>query len=111
MSRVAGIAREHALPVIEDACQMPGAMIEGRMAGNWGDIGILSFGGGKLLSAGHGGAMLASSSEIKQHAHFYCHRGNHAYPLSELQPAAPLSQLERLDERNRRLEASASKWL
>src|ERR1051326_3359878 len=48
MSRVVNIAREHGLAVIEDACQMPGALIEGRKAGTWGDIGVISFGGSKL---------------------------------------------------------------
>jgi dTDP-4-amino-4,6-dideoxygalactose transaminase len=108
MTRVTEIAREHGLPVIEDACQMPGATIEGRVAGTWGHIGVLSFGGSKLLSAGRGGAMLTSSPEIRQRAQIYCHRGNHAYPLSELQAAVLLPQLERLDERNRHRAASVS---
>jgi dTDP-4-amino-4,6-dideoxygalactose transaminase len=64
MERVTAIAREHGLSVIEDACQMTGALIEGRRAGTWGDIGVISFGGSKLLSAGRGGALLTSSPEI-----------------------------------------------
>ncbi|HKQ75203.1 MAG TPA: DegT/DnrJ/EryC1/StrS family aminotransferase [Blastocatellia bacterium] len=100
MERVTAIAREYDLPIIEDACQMPGATIEGRKAGAWGDIGIISFGGSKLLSAGRGGALLTSSHAIKQRAQIYCNRGNHAYPLSELQATVLLPQLERLDERN-----------
>ena len=108
MTRVMEIARGHGLPVIEDACQMPGAMIEGRKAGTWGDIGVISFGGSKLLSAGRGGALLTSSPEIKQRVQVYCNRGNHAYPLSELQATVLLPQLERLDERNRQRAASVS---
>jgi len=109
MRAVMNIAREHGLWVIEDACQMPGAIIEGRRAGAWGDVGILSFGGSKLLSAGRGGALLTSSPEIKQRAQIYCNRGNHAYPLSELQAAVLIPQLERLDERNSRRAAGVSK--
>ena len=108
MERVIEIAREHRLAVIEDACQMPGAMIEGRKAGTWGDVGVISFGGGKLLSAGRGGALLTSSPEIKQRVQIYCNRGNHAYPLSELQATVLIPQLERLDERNQRRAASVS---
>ncbi len=102
MSRVVNIAHEHGLAVIEDACQMPGALIEGRKAGTWGDIGVISFGGSKLLSAGRGGALLTSSPEIKQRVQIYCQRGNHAYPLSELQATVLLPQLERLDQKKSR---------
>jgi dTDP-4-amino-4,6-dideoxygalactose transaminase len=109
MKRVVEIAREHGLRVIEDACQMPGALIEGRKAGAWGDIGALSFGGSKLLSAGRGGAMLTNSPEIRQRAQVYCNRGNHAYPLSELQATVLLPQLERLDQRNQARSISVSK--
>ena len=109
MKRVVEIAREHGLWVIEDACQMPGALIEGRKAGTWGDAGVISFGGSKLLSAGRGGALLTSSPEIRQRAQVYCNRGNHAYPLSELQATALLPQLERLDQRNQARSVSVSK--
>lgn len=109
MKRVVEIAREHGLRIIEDACQMPGALIEGRKAGTWGDAGVISFGGSKLLSAGRGGALLTSSPEIRQRAQVYCNRGNHAYPLSELQATVLLPQMERLDDRNRERLMSVSK--
>ncbi|MBO0797584.1 MAG: aminotransferase class V-fold PLP-dependent enzyme [Blastocatellia bacterium] len=110
MEKVTAIAREHGLSLIEDACQMPGALIEGRKAGAWGDISVISFGGSKLLSAGRGGALLTSSPEVKQRVHIYCNRGNHAYPLSELQATVLLPQWERLDERNVERESAVS-WL
>ena len=109
MKRVVESAREHGLQVIEDACQAPGAMVEGRKAGTWGDAGVISFGGSKLLSAGRGGALLTSSPEIRQRAQVYCNRGNHAYPLSELQATVLLPQLERLDQRNQARAAGVSK--
>jgi len=109
MKRVVEIAREHGIRVIEDACQMPGAMVEGRKAGTWGDAGVISFGGSKLLSAGRGGALLTSSPEIRQRAQVYCNRGNHAYPLSELQATVLLPQLEKLDQRNHTRSVSVSK--
>src|SRR5262245_52772833 len=109
VKRVVEIARSHALLVIEHACQMPGAMTEGRKAGTWDDAGVISFGGSKLLSAGRVGALLTSSPEIRQRAQVYCNRGNHAYPLSELQATVLLPQLERLDDRNRERSMRVSK--
>jgi dTDP-4-amino-4,6-dideoxygalactose transaminase len=104
------IARTHNLAVIEDAAQMPGARIHGRMAGTWGDAGILSFGGSKLVSAGRGGAVLTSRADIAQRIKLYNQRGNEAYPMSELQAAAIIPQWERLDAANTARTAAAA-WL
>ncbi len=101
-------ARERHLAVIEDVCQAPGAFVEGRLAGTWGDVGVLSFGGSKLLSAGRGGAIFTSRAEIHQRAKIYCEQGNHAFPLSELQAAVLTPQLARLPKRNERRAASVA---
>ncbi|QDT91212.1 DegT/DnrJ/EryC1/StrS family aminotransferase [Gimesia algae] len=100
MQRLTRIAHERGIPVIEDACQVPGAVIEGQIAGSWGDISILSFGGSKLLTAGRGGAILTRSPQIAQRIRLYSHRGNEAYPLTELQAGLLLPQLETLDTQN-----------
>ena len=95
-----------ALVLIEDACQNPGAVVDGRRAGSWGDLGVLSFGGSKLLTAGRGGAILTSSRVLAQRIALYNQRGNEAYPLSEMQAAVVLPQLRQLDVRNRQRAAS-----
>lgn len=100
MPRVMDFAARHSLAVVEDACQSPGAIVSGRVAGSWGDVGVLSFGGSKLLTAGRGGALLTRSADVYQRAKVFCQRGNHAFPLSELQAAVLLPQLEKLAERN-----------
>lgn len=102
------IARRRNLAVVEDACQCPGAMIEGRLAGTWGDAGVLSFGGSKLLTAGRGGAVLTRDPAVMQRIKVFSERGNLAFPLSELQAAVLRPQLRKLDERNlRRAEIAA----
>jgi len=100
-------ARELGLKVLEDACQVPGAMIAGRPAGSWGDVGVLSFGGSKLLTAGRGGAVLTSHAEIAQRIRAFTFRGNEAYPLSELQAAVLLPQLCKLPEMTHTRAAAA----
>lgn len=100
MPEVMEIANRHSLPVLEDACQMPGARIHGRIAGTTGDVGVLSFGGSKLLTAGRGGAVLSDRDDVVQRIRIYTQRGNEAYPLSELQAAVLLPQLDKLSERN-----------
>jgi dTDP-4-amino-4,6-dideoxygalactose transaminase len=102
MREVMTIAAAHGLHVIEDAAQMPGALVQGRKAGTWGDIGILSFGGSKLLTSGRGGALLTRQQDLYQRIRLTLNRGNHVCPLSELQAAVLLPQVDKLDDRNRR---------
>jgi dTDP-4-amino-4,6-dideoxygalactose transaminase len=101
MREVCEFAAARGLRVIEDSAQATGAIVEGRKAGTWGDVGILSFGGSKLLTAGRGGALLIREAAVHQRARVALHRGNHICPLSELQAAVLPPQLARLDQRNR----------
>jgi dTDP-4-amino-4,6-dideoxygalactose transaminase len=110
MRRVVEMAHERGWSVVEDACQAPGAIVEGRPAGSWGDAGTFSFGGSKLLTAGRGGALVTRDPNVAQRAKIFCHQGNHAYPLSELQAAVLVPQLDQLAERNRERAANAA-WL
>lgn len=100
MREVMALAATHGLHVIEDAAQATGALVQGRKAGTWGHIGILSFGGSKLLSAGRGGALLMLTAAAQQRARLYLNRGNQICPLSELQATVLLPQLDKLDPRN-----------
>lgn len=101
MRAVLDFARRHRLKVLEDAAQCPGALVDGQKAGCWGDAGVLSFGGSKLLSAGRGGALLTAQADVAQRARLIVQRGqNLVCPLSELQAAVLLPQLSRLDPRN-----------
>jgi dTDP-4-amino-4,6-dideoxygalactose transaminase len=101
MKQIVEFANEHRIRVVEDACQTPGATVAGLPAGTWGDVGVLSFGGSKLLTAGRGGAIVTRHAEILQRAKIFCERGNQAFPLSELQAAVLLPQLASLPERNK----------
>jgi dTDP-4-amino-4,6-dideoxygalactose transaminase len=100
MPEVCSWAQEHDLAVIEDACQASGATVGGRIAGAWGDVGVLSFGGSKLLTAGRGGAVLTNRTDVFQRIKIFCERGSNAFPLSELQAAVLLPQLAKLVARN-----------
>jgi dTDP-4-amino-4,6-dideoxygalactose transaminase len=111
MRQLRAVCDELELALIEDACQMPGGIVEGRTAGTWGDVGVLSFGGSKLLTAGRGGAVLTNNEEIFQRMKLYAHRGNNAFPLSELQACVLRPQLTKLDKRNALRHASAERLI
>ena len=99
MRRLRAIADERGLAIVEDACQCPGAIVGGKPAGAWGDAGVLSFGGSKLLTAGRGGAVITARADVAQRIKVFSDRGNAAFPLSELQAAVLVTQLDKLSAR------------
>ena len=114
MQALVDLARQHGVNVLEDAAQCPGAVVQGRPVGTWGDAGVWSFGGSKLLCAGRGGALFTKRGDVFQRARTHWLRGNIVSPLSQLQAAALLPQLDSLQERNsavaRMCSGSATCW-
>ena len=85
---------------IEDCCQALGAKIGEHPAGSYGDVAVVSFGGGKLLSAGRGGGMLTSIPELAQRCRIAAGAGSGPYLMSEVQAAIVLAQLPWLNQIN-----------
>ncbi len=111
MLAIRKLADQFQIAVLEDACQAPGALVGTQMAGTWGDVSVLSFGGSKLLTAGRGGALLSARDDILQRIKIYADQGNDAYPLSELQAAVLRPQVDRLAQRNARRTAAVERLL
>lgn len=111
MESLSQIAQENGIQLIEDVCQCPGAKWKGKLLGTFGNACAFSFGGSKLLSAGRGGAVGTNDESILQRARIYCDRGNDAFPLSELQAAALIPQLNLLGEFAQQRRTAASKLL
>ena len=89
---------ERKISLVEDACQSLGATLGGRPAGSFGHASIVSFGGGKVLSAGRGGALLTSDESLAQRAKILAGGGSGPYALSELQAAVVNAQLPYLGD-------------
>ncbi len=101
-------ASGYPVKIVEDACQSPGGSLDGRPLGALADVGVFSFGGSKLLSAGRGGAIVTDDETIAQRIKVYSERGNDSFPLSQLQAAALLPQLDQLSElTGRRFQSAA----
>ena len=90
-------AEKFSIPIVEDTCQSPGGIRLDKPLGTLGDVGVFSFGGSKLLSAGRGGAVVTNDDSVAQRIKVFSERGNDSFPLSQLQAAALLPQLDQLE--------------
>jgi dTDP-4-amino-4,6-dideoxygalactose transaminase len=63
---VAALALAHGASVIEDAAQGAGGTLRGQPLGSFGALTVLSFGRGKGITGGHGGALLATTAELAE---------------------------------------------
>ena len=62
IDRIQAICDAHHVPLIEDAAESLGATFRGKMTGTFGDFGIYSFNGNKIITTS-GGGMLVSEDE------------------------------------------------
>lgn len=64
MGRISELCKKFNVWLIDDACQGIGGYCDNSPLGNWGEIGIYSFGHSKIIDIGWGGAILTDSERI-----------------------------------------------
>ncbi|MGQ2982058.1 DegT/DnrJ/EryC1/StrS family aminotransferase [Flavobacterium sp.] len=67
---IRSIADKYGIPVLEDSAEALGSTYKGQKCGTFGDIGILSFNGNKIITTSGGGAIVVKNSELKDKAVF-----------------------------------------
>ncbi len=123
MREILEIAARYNLAVIEDAAHAPGARLEGRALGTWGDVGCFSFFSNKNLVTGEGGMLVTQRDDLAERARLLRSHGmtsltwerhkGHAsnydvvdlgynYRIDEMRSALGLVQLSKLDKNNMR---------
>lgn len=70
MDEILAIAKKYGIKLIEDAAEALGATYKGQKCGTFGDFGILSFNGNKIITTSGGGALVCKTDEDKQKAIF-----------------------------------------
>jgi dTDP-4-amino-4,6-dideoxygalactose transaminase len=64
------VADKFGIPILEDSAEALGSTYYGIPCGTFGDIGILSFNGNKIITTSGGGALVTKSAAIKEKAVF-----------------------------------------
>lgn len=63
IDEIRAIAAKHNALIVEDAAESLGATYKGRQTGTFGDIGIISFNGNKVITGSAGGMLLTNSTD------------------------------------------------
>ena len=71
VAEIIKVANTYDIPVLEDAASALGSTYKGQKCGTFGDIGILSFNGNKIITTSGGGAIVTKTAALKEKAIFY----------------------------------------
>ena len=79
-TRIMEIANRYGIPVVEDAAEGFGSRFDGRVLGTFGQFGVLSFNGNKMITTSGGGALVCRNAEDKNTIMWYATQARDAYP-------------------------------
>lgn len=111
MDKIMAVANEFEIPVVEDAAEALGSSINGKRMGSYGQMGVLSFNGNKIITTSGGGALLSNNEEYIKKARFLATQARDAAPhyqhseigynyrMSNVAAGIGRGQMEVLDQR------------
>lgn len=70
VEKVHALSEKYDIPVIEDSAEALGSTYNGKSCGTFGEMGVLSFNGNKIITTSGGGALLTKTKENKAKAVF-----------------------------------------
>jgi dTDP-4-amino-4,6-dideoxygalactose transaminase len=68
---IRAVADTYQIPILEDSAEALGSSYKGQKCGTFGDIGVLSFNGNKIITTSGGGAIVTRTKEQIEKAVFY----------------------------------------
>lgn len=108
---VRAVADNYGIPILEDSAEALGSSYKGQQCGTFGDIGVLSFNGNKIITTSGGGAIVTQTKALKDKAVFYATQSRDAAPhyqhseigynyrISNICAGIGRGQMEMIDER------------
>lgn len=110
MNEIITISKKYNIPILEDAAEALGSSYTNQPCGTFGDFGVFSFNGNKIITTSGGGALICHSEAVKKKAVFlatqakedavyYEHtKVGYNYRMSNISASIGLGQLEVLSE-------------
>ena len=110
MDEIVTLSRKYNIPILEDAAEALGSTYHGKPCGTFGDFGVLSFNGNKIITTSGGGGLICQSETAKEKAIFlatqakedaihYEHKHiGYNYRMSNISASIGLGQLEVLSK-------------
>lgn len=110
MNELRAVADRHGAVIIEDAAESFGATYKGKQTGTFGDIGVISFNGNKIVTGSSGGMLLTDdieqankarkwSTQSRENAPWYQHEEiGYNYRMSNVIAGVVRGQLPYLEE-------------
>ena len=110
IDRLVDLGRKYGLRVVEDAAEAMGVRYRGRHVGTFGDVGVFSFNGNKIVTAGGGGMLVSDNPAYAEYARYLTTQAKddtlesvhnevgYNYRLTNIQAALGVAQLERIEE-------------
>lgn len=74
------IANRYNIPLVEDAAEGLGSRYNGRAVGTFGEYGVMSFNGNKMITTSGGGALICPGKEAKERVMFFATQAREAFP-------------------------------
>lgn len=122
MDAIMEIARKYDLPVIEDAAESLGSTYNGKHTGTFGQMGVYSFNGNKIITSSGGGALVSDdkakidkarflATQARDHAPHYQHSHiGYNYRMSNVLAGIGRGQMKVLDERIRQRRSNFERY-
>ncbi len=111
IQKISDICKFHGIYLIEDAAESLGATYKDKQTGIFGDFGVYSFNGNKILTTSGGGMLVSDNEEYIKKAKFYSTQAReeelfyehkeygYNYRMSNVLAAIGVAQMEVIDER------------
>lgn len=80
IDEIMAVAAKYDIPVIEDAAEGLGSRFDGQVCGTFGEYGVLSFNGNKMITTSGGGALICADADAKKEIMFYATQARENYP-------------------------------
>ncbi|MDE6444402.1 MAG: aminotransferase class I/II-fold pyridoxal phosphate-dependent enzyme [Muribaculaceae bacterium] len=80
IDRIMEIANRYDIPVIEDGAEGFGSLFNGQSLGTFGEYGVLSFNGNKMITTSGGGALICPDAEKARRILWYATQARESYP-------------------------------